>query len=107
MKITVPLTTPIATHKGSINKIELSEPLARSFLNHDEPFKVSYKDGAFDFEFKGCQKAMMGFLTDMSGLDQITLEGLTASDYAGLRVRAVDLIMGLVGSENPTNSPDA
>ena len=96
---TVELSQSILTHKGETKTIELKEPTAKSFIDHGEPFKVSVRDGAVNVDFNN--KPMAAFLADMTGIDPVLLSGLMARDFLTLRSKAVDLIMGLTGSDDP------
>ena len=40
---------------------------------------------------------MLGYLTDMTGLDAVLLDSLTACDYLKLRAAATNLIFGIAG----------
>jgi hypothetical protein len=98
--VTVQLSQEIQTHKGPKSEIELKEPLARSFRVHGEAVKVVPYDGdKMIFEYR--DGAMLGYLTDMTGLDAVILDSLTANDYIKLRTAATNLIFGIVG-EHPT-----
>lgn len=100
----VSLSKTLKTHKGDVRSIELKEPTARSFVNRGEPFKVRVADGKVSFDYDN--RAMIGFLSDMTGHDEIILETLPARDYVDLRNAATSLIMGIVGEENPTQPSD-
>ncbi|MCW2284907.1 phage tail assembly protein [Rhodoblastus acidophilus] len=100
---TVNLSRPLMTHKGQVTSLELREPLAGSFFDHAEPFKIRVKDGRVDFDYDNA--AMMRFLADMCGHDVTVLRGLAARDYMTVRTAVTDIILGLTGTEeNPTNS---
>jgi hypothetical protein len=99
MSRTVQLNKPLTTHAGQTVALELKEPTARSFFEYNEPFKILMKDGRVDFDYDN--KAMLGFLADMSGVDQIILKDLAAKDYLAARTVATDLILGVAGDENP------
>ena len=102
---TVTLTTPIKTHDGEKSTITLREPKARSFFEHGEPFKMRViSEGDKDrVEFEYNHKILAKFLTDMSGIDDLTLGSVSASDYFLLRNAATNLIIGIAGS-NPTEA---
>jgi len=98
MKVT--LSTPITTHKGLQSEIELKEPTCESFLKHAEPFKLSFdKDDkpVYDFNSKSCA----GFISDMSGIDELLLKRISARDFIALRFAMVNVIFAGAGSENP------
>jgi hypothetical protein len=98
---TVKLSRPIKGHGGEVNEITLKEPLARSFFNHGEPFKVKVLtddkgESQVDFDFNNTVFAK--FLADMTGLDGIVLSSLRAVDYVSLRARAAHMIIGVSGT---------
>ncbi len=97
--VSVTLTKPLTTHKGAVSTLELSEPTAKSFVTAGEPFKVRVKDDAISIDYDN--RAMMAFLADMTGVDTLLLESLSAKDYVALRTKATNVIMGLAGSEDP------
>jgi hypothetical protein len=99
MSRTVTLTKTLETHGGKITALELKEPTARSFFEYNEPFKILMKDGRVDFDYDN--KAMLGFVADMSGVDLLILKDLAAKDYLSARTVATDLILGVAGDENP------
>lgn len=101
--LNVKLTTPLTTHGGPVSMITLKEPKARSFFEHGEPFKAKVhtdndtgKD-RIDFEYN--HKILGKFLSDMSGLDDMVLGSVTASDYFALRNAATSLICGTAGTD--------
>ncbi|MBO0123959.1 phage tail assembly protein, partial [Streptococcus pneumoniae] len=93
----VTLSKPLKTHGGEVTTITLKEPTARSFFDHGEPFKVRVisddSGDRIDFDFNNavCKK----FLADMSGIDDLLLATLRASDFIALRSRAAQMIMGV------------
>lgn len=97
--VTYKLSEEIHTHKGPTREIVLQEPRARAFRLFGEPFKVIRRDDRIDFEFDN--DAMLKFIGDMSGLDAVILDGLSANDYIGLRAAATGLFAGI--GDNPTN----
>jgi hypothetical protein len=101
---TVTLSRPVKAHGGEVSEITLKEPLARSFFNHGEPFKVKVTvddKGESDVDFTFFNNVIVKFLVDMTGLDDIVLSGLRAVDYVTLRTRAAHMIIGVAGA-NPT-----
>lgn len=96
----VKLSQEINTHQGPKSEITLNEPLARAFRVHGEAVRVIPLDGD-KIRFEHNDKAMLGYLADMSGLDAVLLDSLTASDYLKLRTAATNLIFGIAG-EHPT-----
>jgi hypothetical protein len=98
---TIKLNNPITTHKGPLTEVTLTEPKARAFVTHGEPFKIK-SDGGDKFEVDYMNGPMMGFLVEMTGLDEIVLGGMNARDYMALRVAAFNMIVGIAGS-SPTS----
>ena len=98
---TVTLKHPIKTHDGEKSTITLKEPKARSFFEHGEPFKMRViNDGDESrVEFDYNHKVLSKFLMDMSGIDDVILGGISASDYFSLRNAATNLIIGVAGSD--------
>lgn len=102
--VTVTLKSPLLTHSGEATTITLKEPKARSFFEHGEPFKMRViNEGQSDrVEFDYNHKVLGKFLQDMSGLDDMILGKVSASDYL-LRNAATNLIIGVAGSD-PTEA---
>ena|SRR5258708_35023806 len=102
--LTVTLNSPIKTHDGETTSILLKEPKARSFFDHGEPFKVRViAEGEKDrVEFDYDHKVLAKFLCDMTGIDELVLGTVVASDYFSLRNAATNLIMGGAGSTPTT-----
>ena len=98
---TVTLSTPIKTHNGDVSTIVLKEPKARSFFEHGEPFKMRViNEGERDrVEFDYNHKILAKFLTDMCGIDDMLLGGMSASDYFLVRNAATNLIVGVAGTD--------
>jgi hypothetical protein len=101
---TVKLSRPLKTHGGEVSEITLKEPLARSFFNHGEPFKVKVLtddkgESLVDFDF--FNNVIAKFLVDMTGLDDLVLSSLRAVDYMSVRTRAAHMIIGVAGN-SPT-----
>lgn len=102
MAITIKLSKELNTHKGPVRELELNEPQAGSFVRHGEPFHTKMeKDGGVDIRYDN--KAMLDFLSDMTGVDRVILETLPSSDYYTLRTQAVSLLMGGLGA-SPTEA---
>jgi hypothetical protein len=100
----VTLSRPLKTHGGDVSEITLKEPTARSFFLHGEAFKVKVltdENGMSLVDFDYNNAVFSKFLTDMTGLDDIVLSSLRASDYMHLRSRAAYMIIGVSGT-NPT-----
>ena len=101
-KISVSLDSPINTHDGEKSVIILKEPKAKLFFDHGEPFKskvTTNEKGETNIEFDFNNQIMGKFLSSMSGIDDIVLSSLTASDYLALRVKATYFIMGMIGAD--------
>jgi hypothetical protein len=100
---TVTLSQPLKTHGGDVTSLTLKEPTAKSFFDHGEPFKVRViSDDAGDrIDFEFFNGVFKKFLCDMTGLDDLILSGLRASDFMALRSRAAQMIIGVTG-QNPT-----
>ena len=98
---TVTLSTPLKTHDGEKSTITLKEPLARSFFEHGEPFKMRVVNEGDDsrVEFDYNHKIFAKFLTDMCGIDDMLLGGMKASDYFLVRNAATNLIVGIAGTD--------
>ena len=96
------LTSTITTHAGKTSVITLNEPKARSFVKHGEPFKLTISpDGTVVQTFDSANS--IKFLSDMSGLDELVLEDLSAKDFMALRVAMSNIILSGAG-ENPTEA---
>jgi hypothetical protein len=52
-------------------------------------------------EFEFFNGVLKHFLSDMTGLDDLILSKLSASDYTTVRARAVNMMLGVAGT-NPT-----
>ena len=101
-QISVTLESPIMTHDGEKSTIVLKEPKAKLFFDHGEPFKsrvTTNEKGETNIDFDFNNPIMGKFLASMSGIDDIVLSGLSASDYLALRVKATYFIMGMIGAD--------
>ena len=96
---------PLRTHKGDITTITLREPTARSFVNFGNPFTVKMDGDNAWFVFDN--KATMGFLTDVTGLDSIVLESMSGGDFWRLRQALANNMFAGVGGKNPTEQSGA
>jgi hypothetical protein len=103
---TFALSSPLKTHDGEITEIKLKEPRASSLVKYNDPFKVKpIKDAdgeteGFEFEFNN--KPMMQFLSDMTGIDDILLSNLTASDFMRVRLVAANIVLMGISDKNPS-----
>lgn len=80
------LTVPIIGHGGKTTRLTIKPPCARSFLK-GMPFvveEITSEDGVFGFRTIYNPKVCLSFLADMTGIDEITLEDLHASDVLPL-----------------------
>ena len=101
-QISVTLSKPLKTHDGEKSVIILKEPKAKLFFDHGEPFKAKVTTDQNDktnIEFDYNNPIMARFMAAMSGIDDLILGDLTASDYLTLRVKATYFIMGMVGAD--------
>ncbi|RNJ49360.1 hypothetical protein [Methylocystis hirsuta] len=100
MSNTVPLRKALETHKGLVKELVLNEPTARPFIKYGEPFIMRFgNDGMKEVSFDN--KAVIGFLVDMTGHDELVLEGLSARDYTEVRTKLVNMLQESTGAENP------
>jgi hypothetical protein len=103
---TFKLSSPLKTHDGEITEIKLKEPRASSMVKYNDPFKVKpVKDAngeteGFEFEFNN--KPMMQFLSDMTGVDDILLSSLSASDFMRVRLVAANIVLMGISDKNPS-----
>jgi len=102
--VTVRLTKPIITHKGELTEITLREPTVKSYLKAGrDPFQIRPSADGTDVTYD--IPAMVAFLSDISGLDQIILEGLSARDFNTLRGQATTLAILGAGSSSDPSAP--
>lgn len=99
MKFT--LSKPLVTHQGPVTEIELKELTAASFMKHAEPFRLSFDADSKPVFSDWNSKACVGFISDMTGFDEIVLKALSARDFFELRHALVSVIFGGAGRENP------
>lgn len=100
---TVKLSTPLTTHKGTISEIVLKMPTARSFRLFGNPYLI-HRDPVSQKPMPVIiDEAMLKFLADASGFDELTLDDLPAPDYDALRWTMFNMINGVMGGneENP------
>jgi len=92
--VKVALSRELNTHRGPVNELELHEPLAASFRKYGEAVKaIPIDNDRVRFEY--VDSAVLGFLTDMSGLDPVILDTLSASDYLKLRATMTNMVFGI------------
>jgi hypothetical protein len=107
MTTTFSLSKPFKTHDGELTTLTLRAPTARSFIKHNEPFKIRWiADASGDRtpEVEYSNSSMVHFLADMivEKVDDLMLGNLSAFDYMRLRGVATDIILGVAGTDNPT-----
>ncbi len=100
--ITVKLSEELSTHAGPKHELMLNEPRAKSFRK-GEPFKMQFKDGNAIFDYNN--EIVLAFLVDMTGIDAVILDNLSATDFMRLRAEATSLILGIAG-DRPTVPQD-
>lgn len=91
---TYQLSRPIVTHTGTIAELPLKYPTAKSYIDYGMPY-TQVTEGEADntrIEFKFNPKIMFKFISDMSGLDDITLSGIDARDVVGLFWHVVGML---------------
>jgi hypothetical protein len=100
------LSAPLKTHSGEVIELKLKEPHAGALVKYNDPFKVKpikSDDGetqGFEFEFNN--KPMMQFLSEMTGVDEILLSNLSASDFMRVRVVAANIVLMGISDKNPS-----
>ncbi|MGA2494260.1 MAG: phage tail assembly protein [Roseiarcus sp.] len=100
---TITLSRPLRTHKGDLSELTLKEPTAGTFFRAKrDPYTVKFEDEKAIYTFDPV--ACMFFLSEMTGLDQITLEALSAGDFSAMRWRMVGIINRGVGGKNPSTA---
>jgi len=92
------LKTPIEGGRGTIDKLTLKAPTARVFRSAGGwPFRVvnrTYSDGSFTNEIVFEPVIVMKFLSDMSNIDAITLEEISAYDLNRLQFAIFNVLNG-------------
>lgn len=89
-----PLSKPITTHAGVLSELTLKAPTGSAFIKHGVPFKHLFETVGdnrrmtIDFD----ARRMFGFLSDMTGIDVILLEGLDGGDVFNLFYVLVDML---------------
>lgn len=102
--VTVKLSDSILTHKGPIDTLTLKAPKARSFRKHGSPF-TTIREGTADnpkLEFRFNDRAMWGFISDMSGIDEGLLEEISGQDVQAIYWAVV----GILGSRPTEAEPN-
>lgn len=102
------LATPLEDGRGEIKSVTLKTPKARLFRLYGSPMVVKSDrtitaDGSERViayaEFN--DTASLNFIAEMSGVDQVTLDDLSAPDYLAVRSK----MMELINKANPTAAP--
>jgi hypothetical protein len=103
---TFTLSRPLKTHNGEVIELKLREPRAGAFVRYNDPFKVKpLRDAAGEpegFEYEFNNKQMLQFLAEMTGIDDLLLQDMSASDFMRLRVAAANLILLSVPDRDPS-----
>jgi len=96
---TIKLSKPIATHKGTLDYLELKEPTARLYIENGSPFEITTKDDQVSFSYN--DKVLAKFAAAMTGHDEIILGSLAARDWLKLRTEITNVVLGVLGSDGP------
>ena len=103
---TFKLSQPLKTHNGDVIELTLKAPRARAFVAYNDPFQLKPRtNGAGEtegLEFVFNNKAMMQFLSDMTGLDDLILGDMSGGDFYRLRGKAANMILEMVPDKNPS-----
>ena len=102
MTHTFKLSKPLKTHDGEITELKLKEPKARLFFKYGDPFKLAPMKDRADLEFVFDKEAIMQFISEMTGIDDIVLGDLSTGDYYRLRQDAANFILGIVPDKDPS-----
>ncbi len=92
---TIKLSRPLDTHKGKVNSITLKEPSAGLLLRIGLPYR---QIGAMDpgkqrtLEFDFIPDRMAIYIEEMSGIDRLTLEGITAADMHQVMLTVFEMV---------------
>ena len=105
---TFKLSEPLKTHKGEVTELTLKTPRGRSFVEYGDPFQLKPRMNdageatGLEFVFNN-NKSMVRFLSDMTGVDDLVLNDISAADFLRLRSVAANLIIGMVpDNKNPS-----
>ncbi|MDI4236798.1 hypothetical protein OZ411_28705 [Bradyrhizobium sp. Arg237L] len=111
MSDTFSLSFPLKTHDGDVTELKLKAPRAGALVKYNDPFQlkpIKNENGEQEgFEFVFNNKAMMQFLSDMTGIDDLLLADMSASDFMRLRGVAANMILTAVPDKNPSKQPVA
>lgn len=111
---TFKLSRPLKTHSGQVTELTLREPDGSPFMTYGEPYTLVDRHDAegnllgtvFTFT-KDNNKAMFGFLSKMTGIDDLLLSAISASDYQKLRLKAAHLLAMGAGTSDPIEPSSA
>lgn len=90
--LTFELSEEIMTHKGPTKTLTLSMVRIGSYLKHGSPFvietdpKTNFRREVFNYD------AVMGFLSDSTGLDRIVLSKIPGNDVMTLSYRVLEML---------------
>lgn len=94
------LSTPLTTHSGEVTKLTLKLPRAQAWVRYGVPFSTVHEgigEGAKN-ELRFNPKAMLSFLSDMSGVRAVDLELLDGRDFHTL----LYVVVGMLNESSPT-----
>lgn len=89
---TFTLSRPLKTHDGEVTTLTLKEPTGGAFVDYDDPFTVKPDGETGNATFVYHNKAFIKFLSNMTGIDDLILKGISASDFIRLRGVATNMI---------------
>ncbi|OAF14123.1 hypothetical protein [Bradyrhizobium neotropicale] len=106
---TFKLSSPLKTHDGVVNELNLRTPKARLIVKHGDPFTIrpvkNDKGETESHEYVYDNKSMLQFAADMTGVDDLILSDLSVSDFMRLRGAITNIILELVPDKNPSEQP--
>lgn len=100
-KHTFKLSEPLKTHDGEVTELFLKAPKARLFVKHADPFTLRPMKDRDDLEFTFNSESTLKFAADMSGVDELLLSDLSATDFIRLRQEIANIILGIVRDKDP------
>lgn len=105
--ITFTLSTPLTTHSGPIKELNLKYPTARAFMRYGVPYASVIERGedSVKEEFRFHAKQMFQFVSDMTGIDDLTLGNVAAQDVMPLFYTVLGMLNG--GAEATSGEPNA
>lgn len=109
MTDTVKLSQPLKTHDGTVTELKLKPPMARLIVKYGDPFTIrpvkNAKGETESHEYVFDNDSMMKFASDMTGVDDIILGGISVPDFLKLRGAITNVILGLVPDKAPLDQP--